>query len=174
MKRTRELLSKLRHSIGGIYFAGLALLAAGFVTVAVAQGFQPPMMFFNGTRLSPSIAGQDNSAGLYFGTGFAGVSRHWASGSIAANNLPVVSNAGATPLLTAGSTDTAGQFSSTAATTTATLTFGTAWNTAPVCVVQEQGGAVAPTYTVTTVAIVVTVLVAATNYNYICMGMSNG
>lgn len=139
----------------------------------IAQGFLGVMQ--NGVRNSPSVYGVgDASSGFYFGTGFAGVSRHWAGGSIGTNNLPVVSNAGASPLLTAGSTDTAGQFSSTAATTTATVTFGTAWTTPPSCIVQEQGGAVAPTYTVTAAAIVVTVLVAATNYNYICMGLSNG
>jgi hypothetical protein len=132
-------------------------------------------VFQNGQPLSPSVYGVgDTSSGFYFGSGFASWTRHIASGSVGTNNLPVISNAGASPVLTAGSTDTAGRFLSTSGTTTATLTFGTAWTTVPSCILQEQGGSTAPTYTVSVTAITITVMVSATNYNYLCVGLSGG
>jgi hypothetical protein len=156
------------------FLIGTALAGGVMINVgAIAQGFIG--IFQNGTALAPSVYGEgDPTSGLYFGTGFTGTTRHIASGSTATNNIPVLSNGGASPVLKAGSTDTAGQFSSTSGTTTLTATFGTAWTTAPACIVQEQGGTVAPTYTVSTTAITITVMVAATNYNYLCVGLSGG
>jgi len=156
-------------------FKKLAVLAAllGGAGLVMAQGIIG--VFQNGNPLAPSVYGVgDSTSGFYFGTGYAAWSRHIATGSIATNNLPVLSNGGASPVLGTGSTDTAGTMASTTGTTTLTLTFGTAWNAAPVCIVQEQGGTVAPTYTVSTTAITATVVVAAATYNYLCLGRNGG
>lgn len=165
----------LRNVAFAVAFIGMAAFGVNYYP-AIAQNIGQIFKAQNGLANAPSIYGVgDATSGLYFAPGSVGPTRHFSGGSVSTNNLPVLSNGGATPLLTAGSTDTAGQFSSTAGTTTLTLTFGTTYNSAvPSCVVQEQGGTVAPTYTVSKTAITVTVLVAATNYDYICIGPSGG
>lgn len=54
--------------------------------------------------------------------------------------------------------------------TTLTLTFGQAFGAAPACILQEQGGSTAPTYTATTTGILATTVVTAKNYSYFCPG----
>ena len=54
--------------------------------------------------------------------------------------------------------------------TTLTVTFGQAFGAIPSCVMQEVAGAVAPTFTVATTAIVATVVVTGKTYDWICIG----
>ena len=65
--------------------------------------------------------------------------------------------------------DTLGTYT-TGAGTTCTITFATAYPTAPYCFVVPQGNLNYPTYTTSTTAITVTVDVTATTYNYFCLG----
>lgn len=93
-------------------------------------------------------------------------------GHINANNRvglpPVLSSCGTTPSFTGS--DTALRLTTGSAATTCTVTFGVAHVTAPACVITPQGAAVQPTYTVSATAISMTVDVASTVYNIVCIG----
>lgn len=81
---------------------------------------------------------------------------------------PVLTSCGTAPSFTGS--DTALRLTTGSAATTCTVTFGVAHVTAPSCVITPQGAAVQPTYTVSATAIAMTVDVASTVYNIICMG----
>ncbi len=81
---------------------------------------------------------------------------------------PVLSSCGTAPSSTGS--DTALRLTTGSAATTCTVTFGVAHPTAPACVITPQGAAVQPTYTVSATAISMTVDVASTVYNIICIG----
>lgn len=109
------------------------------------------------------------------GTGQIGYDTNGASyfpGHINSNNRvgapPVLSGCGTAPSFTGS--DTALRLTTGSAATTCTVTFGVAHTTAPSCVITPQGAAVQPTYTVSATAIAMTVDVASTVYNIICMG----
>lgn len=80
---------------------------------------------------------------------------------------PVLSTCGTTPTIVGN--DTVGKLTTGGTATTCTVTFTAAYNVAPACIVQPQGGTVYPTFTTSTTAITITVDVAATVYNYICL-----
>lgn len=104
--------------------------------------------------------GYDASGGVYF------------PGHIMSNTnigaRPVLSTCGTAPSFTGS--DTALRLTTGSAATTCTVTFGVAHITAPACVITPQGAAVQPTYTVSATAISMTVDVASTVYNIICIG----
>ncbi len=162
---------RLRYSFSTFRaIVAAAILSLGIGAVAYSQGYLGP--FQNGTAASPSVFGiGDSSSGVYFGTGFAGFSKHDAAGSIATANLPVLSSCGTSPALAAGSTDQAGKITvGTTAANACTLTFGTSYGTAPFCVVQNltTGGA-ANVYTVSATAITwSSALADSTVLMYIC------
>jgi len=79
---------------------------------------------------------------------------------------PVISACGTGTAITGN--DTVGKFTS-GNTTACVITFATAYNVAPACILAPQGNLNYPTYTTSTTAITITVDVAATVYNYICM-----
>jgi hypothetical protein len=83
-------------------------------------------------------------------------------------NVPVLSTCGTAPSFTGS--DNALRLTTGSAATTCTVTFGVAFVTAPACVITPQGAAVQPTYTVSATAISMTVDVASTVYNIVCMG----
>lgn len=80
---------------------------------------------------------------------------------------PVLTTCGTTPTIVGN--DTVGKLTTGGTATTCTITFTTAYNVAPACIIQPQGGTVYPTFTTSTTAITITVDVAATVYNYICL-----
>lgn len=82
--------------------------------------------------------------------------------------IPVLSTCGTAPSFTG--TDTALRLTTGSAATTCTVTFGVPYVAIPACVITPQGAAVQPTYTVSITAISMTVDVASTVYNIICMG----
>lgn len=84
-------------------------------------------------------------------------------------NVPVLSSCGTGPTVLTGSTDTAGTFTIGSGATACTITFTSAFPVAPTCIVQASAQPV-PTYTTSTTAISLTVGVASTTYNYICVG----
>lgn len=81
---------------------------------------------------------------------------------------PVLSTCGTAPSFTG--TDTALRLTTGSAATTCTVTFGVPFVVAPACVITPEGAAVQPTYTVSITAIAMTVDVASTVYNIICIG----
>lgn len=81
---------------------------------------------------------------------------------------PVLTSCGTAPSFTG--TDTALRLTTGSAATTCTVTFGVAHVVAPACVITPEGAAVQPTYTVSNTAIAMTVDVASTIYNIICIG----
>jgi len=152
-----------------MFFVGLILGASLLTAVAqIAPEFQ------NGVSTRPSVAGSDRSSGLYFGTAFTGVTKHLATSNL---SLPVVSTCGTSPALATGSSDTAFKITvGTSASNACTLTFGTAYTTAPVCVVQNlTTGAAANVYAVSTTAIVwSSALADSTVLHGLCIGLSGG
>lgn len=82
---------------------------------------------------------------------------------------PVVSGCGTAPTLTG--TDMSMKLTTGSAATTCTVTFGTAYVTAPQCLVVGSA-AIIPTYTTSTTALAMTVDVASTIYNIVCMSVS--
>ena len=92
-----------------------------------------------------------------------------AGGSLAATGSNL-SSCGTSPSITAQSNDIRGTFTTGSATTACTFSFTSSNRTAaPTCVVTGRGG-VAPTYTTSTSALTLSVAVASTTYDYICMG----
>lgn len=81
---------------------------------------------------------------------------------------PVLTTCGTAPAITGS--DYAGKITTGSAATTCTLTFATTYGTAPACLVATEGGATQPTYTTSATAITVSVDIASTVYNYICVG----
>lgn len=81
---------------------------------------------------------------------------------------PVLTSCGTAPSFTG--TDTALRLTTGSAATTCTVTFGVPFVVAPACVITPEGAAVQPTYTASITAIAMTVDVASTVYNIICMG----
>jgi hypothetical protein len=104
--------------------------------------------------------GFDNNLGAYFPGHIHSPGRPSA--------LPALSSCGTTPSFTGS--DTAMRLTTGSAATTCTITFGTAYIVAPACVITPQGAAVQPTYTVSNTAISMTVDVASTVYNIVCIG----
>lgn len=81
---------------------------------------------------------------------------------------PVLSGCGTAPSFTG--TDTALRLTTGSAATTCTITFGVPFVVAPACVVTPEGAAIQPTYTSSITAIAMTIDVASTVYNIICIG----
>ena len=88
-------------------------------------------------------------------------------------SVPVISSCGGTVAPAAGSNDMAGEF--TVAAAGCTVTFGTAYATAPSCVVTEETiNTAARTTTVSASAIVIAAGGAASKYSYVCVAKSGG
>jgi hypothetical protein len=95
-------------------------------------------------------------------------------GKIIPNGATPVLSACGTGVLATGSSDVAGDFTTTGA-TGCTLTFGVAYATAPSCAVIENSANLATrTTTVTTTAIVVAAGTSGSKYSYVCMAKAGG
>lgn len=81
--------------------------------------------------------------------------------------VPVLSSCGTSP--TIHGSDIAGRYTTGSAATTCTVTFGATYTNPPACSVHSEGTATQPTYTVSATAITVTVDIASTTYDYICI-----
>ena len=152
----------------------VAIVLAGAVFYAQSQGVV--IVAQNGVSNAPSIRGSDASSGLYFGTGFAGVSKHLAAGCTDTACIPVLSTCGSAPapILVAGSNDFTGTYTTGGTATTCTLTFGTAYTGVPNCHISSLGTATQPTYTLSATAMTVSVDIATTSYVYVCTAKSGG
>ena len=90
-----------------------------------------------------------------------------------AGSVPVISACGGTVAPATGSNDFAGEF--TVAAAGCTVTFGTAYVTAPSCVVTEETiNTAARTTTVSNTAIVIAAGGAASKYSYVCVAKAGG
>jgi hypothetical protein len=139
------------------------------------------MHVLDGNASTPALTGiqNANTAGLFFGSGgggFVGVGGSNGHLAAAGASAPALSSCGATPspALDAGSSDTAGGYTTGGTATTCTVTFGVAFAAAPSCSVDVNGTATQPTFTVSASAITVTVDIAQTHYSYICLAKSGG
>lgn len=92
------------------------------------------------------------------------------------NHINAFGNLGINPTFTCvatcgtptSGTDNAGTVQTSG--TTLTITFGQAFGAKPSCIVQEEAGTTAPTYTVATTGILATTVVSAKAYDYNCVG----
>jgi len=148
------------------------LLAIGLGAVAYSQGFTFNGLP-NGTSTNPTISGQNAGTGIFFTDQSVAITRKLST-SNRSGNVPALSSCGTGAALSTGSNDVAGTVTTGSGATTCTITFGTAYAIAPSCVVQTQGAATQPTYTVSATAITATVSIASTAYNYICIGKAGG
>jgi len=138
-------------------------LAPALLILGLACGLAFAQQITKGIQLSQDATGPigyDTNGASYF------------PGHINANTKvglpPVLTSCGTAPSFTGS--DTALRLTTGSAATTCTVTFGVAHVTAPACVITPQGAAVQPTYTVSATAISMTVDVASTVYNIICIG----
>lgn len=166
-------------TVAALAFAFAAAIFGGIGSFAQTSF----MRILDGNASTPGLAGiqNGNTAGLFFGAGGGGfVGVGGTNGHLAAAGAPVtasnLSTCGSAPAPTvdAGSTDTAGGYTTGGTATTCTLTFTTAYAAAPSCSVDANGTATQPTFTVSASAITVTVDVAQTHYSYICIAKSGG
>lgn len=89
---------------------------------------------------------------------------------IATGTAPSLTSCGSTPSPTITGSDMAGTVVTGGTATTCTITFATTYGTAPTCIMEAEGATTHPTYTVSATAITVTVDIATTTYDYICVG----
>lgn len=140
----------------------LSLLANRFVLANASSYILPPK--------SGALVEYDSALGWTMPLAVSGQPTF--TGKIKSNGtgIPVLSGCGTTPTIVAGSTDFAGKLTTGSAATTCTITFSSTWGTAPSCILTPEGGATHPTYTTSATAITVTVDIASTVYNYVCVG----
>ena len=83
---------------------------------------------------------------------------------------PALTSCGTSPSIRVGSTDTAGEVTEGSVSTGCTITFASAYTTAPFCTVTMQSG-LSGSYTVSTTAITVTNIgaLSSTKINYNCI-----
>lgn len=154
-------------------FLAAASIAAMLAGPASAQFVASPLQ--NGVPTGPSVTGQDQTSGVYFGTGRVGVAKHLESGVPASGDVPVLSSCGGAVAGDAGSTDTAGTVTQGGTVTTCTITFGTAFTAAPACIVSDLTATRASmASTATTTAITVTGITASDKLAWICIAKSGG
>jgi hypothetical protein len=151
-----------------------ALLTAGAIGAIAQSSGMSDLKMQNGLSNRPTLHGETTTQGLYWGSTYTGVVGHLATGSLA---VPAVSTCGTSAALGAGSSDTAGKITvGTSASNACTLTFATAYTTAPHCIVQNATtGAAANVYTVSTTAIVwSSALADSTVLYYFCVAPAGG
>lgn len=131
-----------------------ALILACFLGGALSQNINRSIQL---SQDPTGIFNADTNNNVYF-------SRHILNRD---SNAPVLSGCGTSPSI-AGN-DSVGKLTTGSAATTCTVTFSLAYAVAPACVISAQGTATQPTFTTSTTAITITVDIASTVYNYICM-----
>ena len=153
--------------VAGAFIAGFA-----YVAQPIAQSIGIIVRAQDGVSNQSSISGStDQTRGLYFGSGFTGIIGHLVSGNQTATIPACTTNCN----LSTGSDDKAGEFSTTS--TSALLTFGTAYTSIPTCVVMTNVGGLSPavpTYSVSTIQMSLTIALNGAQYKYICFGKSGG
>lgn len=139
------------------------ILASILLILGLAGGIAFAQNITKGLQLS-----QDGSGPIGYDTNGASYFPGHINSTARVGPVPVLSTCGTAPSFTG--TDSALRLTTGSAATTCTITFGVPFVVAPACVITPQGAAVQPTYTVSITAISMTVDVASTVYNIICMG----
>lgn len=139
------------------------ILAPILLILGLAGGLAFAQNITKGLQLS-----QDGSGPIGYDTNGATYFPGHINSTARVGAIPVLSTCGTAPSFTG--TDSALRLTTGSAATTCTITFGVPFVVAPACVITPQGAAVQPTYTVSITAISMTVDVASTVYNIICMG----
>lgn len=143
-------------------------LAIGVATLAYSQGASL-LGLQNGLANSPVISGQDQTAGVYFGTGFSGWTKHVATGNAAAAVTVASCGTG-----TITGSDTAGKVTATGA-TSCQVVFGAAYGAAPFCIATDGTTAAGLNITgVTTAHFTVGGLTSGDVFYYACIGQAGG
>lgn len=168
----RKLLDKLTVLRAGLIGIAFAVAFGGY---AVTQGYSLSGAVQPGTALSPSISGPSDVAnGINIPSGTSShitVTKHLSTTTLL---QPALSSCGTSPVLTTGSSDMNGSYTTGSGATTCTLTFGATYVTAPTCVQSAQGTATQPTFTTTATTLVNSVDIASTVYNYFCVAKAGG
>lgn len=152
-------------SIGGL---ACALLYGASL---YAQPVYPPQLAQNGDAAAPSVRGTSPLLGGWFGSNFFGVAGHAATAQHAGTLS--VSSCGTGSLAT-GSTDRAGKATATGA-TGCTVNFGSAYVTAPFCVVTDLTGTRAGmSVTVGTGTLVIAGMTSGDAFAWNCIANSGG
>lgn len=139
------------------YLLPSALILAFGLVFALAQNINKAVQL---SQDPTGLIGYDTNNATYFPGHINSTTRGSAP--------PVLTTCGTAPAFIG--TDTALRLTTGSAATTCTVTFGVPFVAIPACVITPQGAAVQPTYTVSITAISMTVDVASTVYNIICMG----
>lgn len=139
------------------------ILAPTLLILGLASGLALAQNITKGIQLS-----QDGSGPIGYDTNGASYFPGHINSTTRVGARPVLSTCGTAPSFTG--TDNALRLTTGSAATTCTITFGVPFVVAPACVITPEGAAVQPTYTSSITAIAMTVDVASTVYNIICMG----
>lgn len=139
------------------------ILAPVLLILGLACGLAFAQNITKGIQLS-----QDGSGPIGYDTNGASYFPGHINSTTRVGARPVLSTCGTAPSFTG--TDNALRLTTGSAATTCTITFGVPFVVAPACVITPEGAAVQPTYTSSITAIAMTVDVASTVYNIICMG----
>lgn len=137
------------------YLLPAVLILVGLLTASLAQNITKSVQL---SQDGTGTIGYDTNNNVYFPNKILAKSTA---------NTPVLTSCGTAPSIVGN--DTVGKLTTGSAATTCTMTFSLAYNVAPACVVSAQGGATQPTFTTSTTALTMTVDIASTVYNYICM-----
>lgn len=167
--------ARIRFALIAFALAALPLgIATQLPLPAVAQSVG--QLFQNmqaGAGRAPSIKTRTGSGGVFFPSAVSvGLAGHVHGGNASTANLPVLSSCGTSPALATGSNDFVGRLTTGSGATTCTITFGTTYGAAPSCHLSAEGTATQPTYTTSATAITVSVDIASTVYNYLCVGLA--
>lgn len=136
------------------YLFPSALILAFGLTFAVAQNITKGVQL---TQDPTGAIGMDVANNVYFPNKILSTR----------TTTPALTSCGTSPSIIGN--DTVGKLTTGSAATTCTMTFTAAYNVAPACVVSAQGTATQPTFTTSTTALTMSVDIASTVYNYICM-----
>lgn len=101
------------------------------------------------------------------------------SNSYFPNHINAYGAKGTAPTLAAGGvtfatgttpTDNVMRITIPSAVTTATISFGQAFGAVPACIMQEEAGTTAPTFTTTVTGVLATVVASSKTYDLLCFG----
>jgi hypothetical protein len=151
MNRIRDVL------LGGV--SGIALALAG---AAYAQNIVSSVQLSQDPRGS---VGFDASNNMFLLKG-----QHLGSNTAAGGKAPSLTTCGTAPTITG--TDFAFTLTTGSTGTSCIVTFGAAFGAAPICVITANGTATQPTYTTTAASVTLSVDIASTVYQGICIAPS--
>jgi hypothetical protein len=174
-------------TLGGATFAAPGAIGGGTPAAGTFTTLSGTTSVTGGTGSFTTLAASSTVSGTGFsdylasppaigGTAPAAVKATtvWITGHLfTTGTAPSASSCGTSPSVNANSTDVAGKVTTGSSTGTAcTLTFASAWTTAPFCQIAAENGATLPYITASTTAISITNSSNSSTYTYFCIGKS--